>query len=109
MCVALIGGMDRLKRDYQRIGGKYGAEIRHFEKRCPYLEQKLLSVDAIIVFTDKVSHDARNIAVSTGRGAGIPVLMCHSCGVSSLKRCLEGIIKQTPVCFNQGHEKGRVQ
>ncbi len=93
MCVALIGGMDRLKREYQRTGSKYGAEIRHFERRCPYLEQKLGSVDAIIVFTDKVSHDARNIAVSKGRDAGIPVLLCHSCGVSSLRRCLEGIVK----------------
>jgi len=63
MCVALIGGMDRLKKEYQRRGSKYGAEIRHFEKVCSYLEQKLGSVDAIIVFTDKVSHNARNIAL----------------------------------------------
>lgn len=88
MCVALIGGMDRAKNDYKRAASRYGIILRHFERECRNMEEKLGDADAIIIFTNRISHNARNIAFSKGKEAGIPVFMCHSCGVSSLKRCI---------------------
>jgi len=32
MCVALIGGMDRLERDYETEARKHGVELRVFTK-----------------------------------------------------------------------------
>lgn len=95
MCIALIGGMDRASRDYQRIAGEYGATLRHFERSCPSFEKRLNGADAIIIFTNRISHEARKIALSKGKDACIPVLMCHSCGISSLKRCLEVVTKKS--------------
>jgi hypothetical protein len=92
MCIALIGGMDRLKSDYRRMAIEYGVDLRHFERDCPCFEKRLNGMDAIIIFTNRISHGAWKIALSKGKGAGIPILMSHSCGMSSLKRCLDKIV-----------------
>ena len=94
MCIALVGGMDRATRDYQRAAQLFGVDLHHFERDRPSMTQKLEGMDGIIIFTNRISHGARHKAVEKARNAGIPVLMCHSCGVSSLKRCLEGICLQ---------------
>ena len=91
MCIALVGGMDRATRDYQRAAQSFGVDLYHFERDCPSMAQKLNGMDGIIIFTNRISHRERHKAVENARDAGIPVIMCHSCGVSSLKRCLEGI------------------
>ncbi len=94
MCVALVGGMDRAKREYERAADKHGIDLRHFERSCPSFEKRLNGMDAIIIFTNRISHDARKTAISKGNSMGIPVLMCHSSGISSLKRCLCEVKKE---------------
>lgn len=94
MCVALVGGMDRLKRHYVGVADEMGIMLRHFEASCTGLEEKIGGADAIVIFTDKISHDARNRALSRARSSGKPVLMCHSCGISSLRRCLTMITEE---------------
>jgi Uncharacterized protein conserved in bacteria (DUF2325) len=64
MCVALVGGMDSLKRRYERTALGYGVDLRHFERSCPRFEQRPSGVDGVIIFTDRVSHDARKRALS---------------------------------------------
>lgn len=97
MSIALVGGMDKLRGDYRRVAVRYGVSLHHFERDCPRLEERLGGVDAIIVFTYRVSHNAREKALSKKR-EGIPVLMCHSTGsVSSLKKCFEGITNERSV------------
>jgi hypothetical protein len=86
--------MDRLKSSYERAATEYGVFLRHFERDCPRLKDRLNKMDAIVVFTNMVSHEARKKALATGRASGVPVVMCHSCGMSSLKRCLECIMKK---------------
>ena len=94
MSIAVIGGMDRLKRDYQKVGIKYGVDIYHFEKDRPGLEKKLGSMDAIVIFTGRVSHNAMKSARSAGRAGGVRVAISRACGLSSLGRCLDSIIKE---------------
>ncbi len=38
----------------------------------------------MIIFAGKVSHKARKSAFEAARAENIPVLMCHSCGLSTL-------------------------
>lgn len=91
MCIALVGGMGRLKRRYERRAAECGVDLYHFERVCTGLEKKLNGMDAIVIFTNMVSHNAKKRALTKARSAGIPVVMCHSCGVSSLDRCLKCI------------------
>ncbi len=94
MSIAVVGGMDKLRGDYRRVAVRYGVSLYHFERDCPRLKERLGGMDAIIVFTYRVSHNAREKALSKKR-EGIPVLMCHSTGsVSSLKKCFEGITNE---------------
>ncbi len=93
MCVALVGGMDRLKRRYEMTALARGVDLRHFERSCPRFEEKMEGVDAIIIFTNRISHNARKRALSKGAALGVPVLMYHSSGLSSLRRCLDEITK----------------
>ena len=104
MCVALIGGMDRLERDYETEARKHGVELRVFTKTKTGLVARLKSVDVMVVFTGKVSHQLRREATNAARSKSIPVMQVHSCGVCSLRECLQRLVAldkeaiQTPEC-----------
>ena len=63
MCVALIGGMKRLEKNYVAEAKKYGINLKVFNVSGPSMSSKLKSVDAVVVFTNKVSHNAKKQAV----------------------------------------------
>jgi hypothetical protein len=88
MCVALIGGMDRLQRDYIGEAGKLGVDLRVFTKPESGLSSKIKNVDAVIIFTNKVSHKAKKEVMNTAKARNIPVFMYHSCGICTLRDCL---------------------
>ncbi len=91
MRVALIGGMDRLKRHYMNVAEEFGINLRVFTKSEVDIEAKIKNVDALIIFTNKVSHRAKMEVMNIARTRNIPVLMCHSCGVCTLRDCLNCI------------------
>lgn len=88
MCVTLIGGMDRLKQDYIAAAREGGATLKCISRNERNFSDKIGNPDAIIVFTNKVSHEARRKALEHARSRRIPIHMVHSCGVSSLRDCL---------------------
>lgn len=92
MCIALIGGMDRLERHYLEEAGKFGVDLRVFNCSEAKFKSKIRNVDALIIFTDKVSHNGKKQAVSAARANAIPVVMHHSSGICTLRECL-GCIK----------------
>jgi len=59
MCIALIGGMDRLERNYINEAEKLGIDLRVFTKSESCVASKVKNVDAIVIFTNKVSHKAK--------------------------------------------------
>jgi hypothetical protein len=88
MCVAVIGGMDRLERHYRQEATLAGVELRVFNRPEANIGAKLKNVDALLIFTNKVSHRARHEAISMARTRDIPVFQYHSCGVCTLRNCL---------------------
>jgi hypothetical protein len=91
MCVALIGGMDRLDRHYSREAERSRIELRIFNKAVNRIASKLRGVDALVIFTNKVSHRVKNEALSIARARNIPVYLYHSCGVCTLRDCFNCI------------------
>jgi hypothetical protein len=59
MCAGLIGGMDRLERHYVKEAEREGIEHRVFSRWAVNLPKKIIFLDALTLFTDKVSHTAR--------------------------------------------------
>ena len=88
MCVALIGGMDRLERNYINEAEKIGIDLKVFTKSETGIMAKIKNVDAIVLFTNKVSHQARKEVMNIAKARNIPVLMYHSCGICALRDCL---------------------
>lgn len=89
MCAALIGGMDRLKRDYMNEAKKNGVKLKCFTGKERKISGSLGKVDFVVLFTNKVSHKARKDVLNSVKRKNIPVIQSHSCGVSSLRDCLD--------------------
>lgn len=67
MCIALIGGMDRLERVYEQEAQRFGVKLKVFTRTTKNLGEKIGTADAIIVFTNKVSHTSRREVVSEAK------------------------------------------
>jgi hypothetical protein len=73
MRVTLIGGMDRLEPHYQKTARKGGVDLRIFTRAETGFDKKIGQCQAVVLFTGKVSHQARNIVVTTAWNRAIPV------------------------------------
>ena len=92
MCIAVIGGMDRLDRIYKEEGDRFGVSLKVFTRAISGLAARLRQVDGVVIFTGKTSHRIKNEAVLAAKSARIPVVMSHSCGVCSLRESLDRLI-----------------
>ncbi len=89
MCIALIGGMDRLERHYVEEAARMGIDLRVFTRQEANIGSKIKNADAMVIFTNKVSHKVKAQAIKEAKANGIPVRMHHSCGVCALRNCLD--------------------
>jgi len=87
MCIALIGGMDKLKKHYIAEASKFGVELEVFSqhKRKSNRASKIGRMDEIVIFTNKISHRAKDEVMNIARKEEIPVSLYHSCGISTLR------------------------
>ncbi len=92
MCIALIGGMDRLERHYIEEAEKIGVDLRVFTRQEANIASKIRNADAMLIFTNKVSHKVKAQAIREARANGIPVHMRHSCGVCTFRNCLDCLV-----------------
>jgi len=88
MSVAVIGGINSLKKYYQKRGLEFGYRVRVFNQKVPNIRKRLNGVKGIVVFTDTVSHNLVKDVVSVARKQGIPIERSHSSSVAGLQRSL---------------------
>lgn len=91
MSLAIIGGLDRLKRVYKSQGSRMGFKVKLFGQRVPAMGKRLSGVDVIVVFTGTVAHDMAAEAARTAKRFNIPIRWSHSSGAGGLKRSLAGL------------------
>ena len=91
MSVAIIGGLDRLKRSYEKECRDRGFYAKVFSQRIPNMARRMDGVKRILIFTGTVAHPMVTEAVRVAKENNIPVDRCHSSSISALKRCLNGI------------------
>jgi sRNA-binding regulator protein Hfq len=89
MCVALIGGMKRLEKHYINEARAFGVDLKVFNVSGSKVSSKIKNMDALVVFTNRVSHNAKKQAMSMAKSNGIPVYLYHSCGMCTLRGCLK--------------------
>jgi len=95
MRISLVGGMDRQSRHYRQEAESRGIDLRIFNTSEANLSAKIRHSDAVVIFTGKVSHQARREVMKVVASHDIPVFMSHNCGVCALKDCLN--------CVREGH------
>jgi acyl-CoA synthetase (NDP forming) len=88
MKISVVGGMDRLEPHYRNEVEKLGYELRLFNGLESHMAAKIVNSAAVVLFTGKISHEARNQVVAATKANNIPLLQCHSCGVCTLRECL---------------------
>ena len=94
MSIAVIGGMDRLEKHYVAEARRRGISVKVFSVSEVGMAEKICNVDALVIFTNKVSHKARIQALQVARSRKIPTLLRHSCGVCSFRDCLNCLKNQ---------------
>ena len=88
MSIAVFGGLDRLKRIYEKTGKDFGCRVRVFAQRVPGMSKRLRMIDGIVLFTGTISHNMVKEVVSLAKLNNIPVSRSHTSSASGLKRCL---------------------
>lgn len=88
MCVTLIGGMDRLRSSYMAAAREHGHTLKCISRNEANFQDKTGNPDMLIIFTNKISHEARRKAMNLAKSKNIPIVLAHSCGLSTLRECL---------------------
>ncbi len=89
MSIVLLGGMDRLERHYVNEAKRKGVRLKVFTKPTKDLSRRIGKVDAVIIFTDKISHSTKREIIDFARSKGVPFFMYHSCGLCTFRKCLD--------------------
>lgn len=93
MSIVLVGGMDRLGDKYLKEARELGMDLKIFSQGKQNMEKRIKHADALVIFTNMISHQARHDAYGAAKKQGIPVVMHHACGVCTFRECLN--------CLNQ--------
>jgi len=88
MSIAILGGLDRLKKSYEIKGKGLGYNVKVFSQRVPNLAQRLSSVNGIVIFTGAIAHHMVEDANRVAKKHKIPIGRSKSSSVSAFKRCL---------------------
>lgn len=89
MSIVLVGGHERMQKEYKDIATKYGCRLKVFTKMTPRFEKSIGTPDAIVLFTSTVSHKMVNTALKKAKKKRIPVMRCHTSSGNSLEVTLQ--------------------
>lgn len=87
--IALIGGMTRLRNQYICEAARKQVDLRVFNTSESNIAAKIRNLDAVVIFTNKISHRAKDEVMEVVKSKRIPCKMAHSCGICSLRECLD--------------------
>ena len=89
MSVVIVGGNERMERQYKDICKRHGCRAKVFAKMPADFKRKIGSPDLIILFTSTVSHKMVECATSEARRQNTAVARCHSSSACALKELLQ--------------------
>ena len=92
MSVVIVGGHDRMVRQYMDICKKYNCKGKVFTQLPGNFKGQIGQADLIILFTSTVSHIMVNGAVQEAEKNNITIERSHSSSSSALKRYFGSIL-----------------
>ena len=104
MSVVIIGGNERMERQYQQICGSYGYKAKVFTKEAGSLKRKIGSPDLLIVFTNTVSHSMTVCALQDAKKSGARVARVHTSSAAALHEIMRAHCERCPKAGECGYE-----
>jgi len=89
MSVVIVGGHDRMVRQYKEICEDHQWKAKVFTQMRTGLDKQIGCPDLLILFTNTVSHKMVNTAIQEAKRNNIPVARIHSSSASALHSVLE--------------------
>lgn len=88
MSVVIIGGHERMVRQYEEICASHGCSAKVFVKERSGFKKNLGVPDLMILLTNTVSHKMVKSAVSEAKKNSIQIARAHSSSASALTNVL---------------------
>jgi len=85
MCIVVIGGHERMKKQYQEIGKKFGCKVKVFIYGTPKLDKCIGCPDYVIMLTDVVSHKMVNLTSKVCKKNNLSCIKLHNSSINSIK------------------------
>ena len=89
MSIVIIGGHDRMVRQYRTICKEHNCKAKIFTQMPSCLNKKIGNPDLVVLFTNTVSHKMVRCAVSEAKNKNIVVVRSHSSSQAALTEILE--------------------
>lgn len=89
MSVVIIGGNERMERQYEQICKNYGYKAKIFTKEASSLKRKIGQPDLMVVFTNTVSHSMTLCALQEAKKYGACVARIHTSSATALHEILK--------------------
>ena len=91
MSVVIIGGHDRMVRQYKQICKDYHCKAKIFTQMSAKLKEQIGSPDLVILFTNTVSHKMVRCAVTEAERCNAGVVRSHTSSQTALCEILEKV------------------
>lgn len=88
MSVIIIGGNERMERDYALACSRHGCTAKIFTRRHKDLRHVFGCPDLCILFTSTVSHNMVRIATDEARRRNVPLARSHTSSLAALNALL---------------------
>jgi len=91
MCVAIVGGVKGIEREYKQMMKIYGLKCKIFNKKVPDFKKRIQNVDALILLTNTVSHKLSTQSLKVCRDNKILLKRTHSSSLTKLEQTIKEI------------------
>ncbi len=102
MTVSIVGGLDRLEKDYINAGKVLGVKTKVILKKQTHIADILENSDAIVLLTSNIAHGVASKARNISKQKNVPLFQIHNCSVKSV----EGTIEKCIRLFDNGECQG---
>ena len=89
MSIVIVGGNERMERQYKSLCKSYGCRAKVFTKMPADFKKQIGSPDLVILFTSTVSHKMVTCAAEAAQRSHALVARCHSSSSCALRELLE--------------------
>lgn len=88
MSVVIVGGNERMARQYEDLCREYSCRAKIFMKTDRGI-QNFGTPDLLVLFTSTMSHKMLDIATGQAKKRNIRMARCHTSSMSALRNILE--------------------